>query len=229
MRENRDEQKVLQAVEAMYQDYTIRDREYYPDFRRGWDQVLKKALHSETSYLPQDAGAIYTVKHSYGGFDLTLHFDQLKMADWYEKELKRKSKAIFVPKRLKRSRSGVLSLEDSVCRYDPKAPEPVLTDEVKNIIACALPGLPPELCVVYGNKWVDKKFNPLRQRSLSLFFLNTDYVPAFLGSPLEVALYLFLMDCCIVKENYTKVKDADLRQFLHIFRPSPMLGIKGLL
>ena len=78
------------------------------------------------------------MKHSYGGFDLTLHFDQLKMADWYEKELKRKSKAIFVPKRLKRSRSGVLSLEDSVCRYDPKAPEPALTDEVKNIIACAL-------------------------------------------------------------------------------------------
>lgn len=34
MSENRDEQKVLQAVEAMYQDYTIRDREYYPDFRR---------------------------------------------------------------------------------------------------------------------------------------------------------------------------------------------------
>ena len=135
MRENRDEQKVLQAVEAMYQDYTIRDREYYPDFRREWDRVLKKALHSELSYLPDDAKAIYTVKHSYGGFDLTLHFDQVKMADWYEKELKRKSKAIFVPKRLKRSRSGVLSLEDSVCRYDPKAPEPALTDEVKNIIA----------------------------------------------------------------------------------------------
>jgi hypothetical protein len=37
------------------------------------------------------------------------------------------------------------------------------------------------------------------------------------------------MDCCIIKENYTKVKDADLKQFLHIFRPSPMLKIKGLL
>ena len=34
MSENREEQKVLQAVEAMYQDYTIRDREYYPDFHR---------------------------------------------------------------------------------------------------------------------------------------------------------------------------------------------------
>ncbi len=223
------EKAVLQAVEGIYQDQTIRNREYYPDFRRQWDAVLKKALHSETSYLPEDAKAIYTVKHSYGGFDLTLHFDQVKMADWYEKELKRRSKAIFVPKKLKRSRSGVLSLQDSICRYDPKAPELALTDEMKNVIACALPGLPPELCVVYGNKWVDSHFNAFRQRSISLFFLNTDYVPAFLGSPLEICLYLFLMDCCIIKENYTKVKDPDLKQFLHIFRPSPMLQIKGLL
>ena len=66
MRGNRDEQKVLQAVEAMYQDYTIRDREYYPDFRRGWDQVLKKALHSETSYLPQDAGALRGLRQQVG-------------------------------------------------------------------------------------------------------------------------------------------------------------------
>ena len=135
MSETRDEQKILQAVEAMYQDYTIRDRAYYPDFRREWDRVLKKALHSDTSYLPDDAKAIYTVRHSYGGFDLTLHFDQVKMADWYEKELKRRSKVIFVPKRLKRSRSGVLRLQDSVCRYEPKAPEPALTEEMKKAAA----------------------------------------------------------------------------------------------
>lgn len=224
-----NEQSVLNAVEAMYQDSAIRDREYYPEFRAGWDKVFKRALASKTSYLPEDSKAIYTVKHSYGGFDLVLHFDQLKMADWYQKEIRRKSKTIFVPKRLKRSRRGVLSLDDSICRYDPDAMELALSEDMKNIIACGLPGLPPELCVVYGNKWVDSKFGIFRQHSMSLYFLNTDYVPAFLGSPMEVCLYLFLMDCCIIKANYQKVKDADLKQFIHIFRPSPMLKIKGLI
>jgi hypothetical protein len=93
-----------------------------------------------------------------------------------------------------------------------------------------MPGLPPELHVVYGNKWAKQRFlNPLTQRSLPLFLIQTDYVPAFLASPFEICLYLFLMDYCIIKENYRTVKDEDLRGFLHIFRPSPMLRIKGLL
>ena len=50
-----------------------------------------------------------------------------------------------------------------------------------------------------------------------------------MATPLEVCLYLFLMDYCIIKENYTKVKDEDLKQFLHIFKVSPMLRIKKLL
>ena len=64
---------------------------------------------------------------------------------------------------------------------------------------------------------------------LSVFLINTDYVPAFLATPFELCLYLFLMDYCIIKENYTKVKDEELKQFLHIFKTSPMLKIKGLL
>lgn len=224
-----NEKNILQAIEAMYQDFAIREREYYPDFRRGWDAVFKAALSSDKSFLPGDLSAVFTVKHSYGGLDFELNFDQLKIADWYEKELARKSKTVFVAKRFKGTRAGSLSFHDSPCHYDPDAPEAALTKDIKNIIACALPGFPPELQVIYGNKWVREKFTVLRQRSVSLYFLNTDYVPAFLGSRLELALYLFLMDCCIIKENYSKVKDADLKQFLHIFRPSPMLKIKGLL
>lgn len=220
---------LLEKIEGMYQDSTIRDRKYYPDFRRGWERVFNAALDSGESYLPDEAGAIFTVRHQYGGFDMALHFDQVKLADWYQHEMDRKSKVIFVPKRLKRSMSGVLRLEDSICHYDPHAPEPMLVEAQKNIICCALPGLPPELQVIYGNRWVDSRFNAFRQRHLSLYFLNTDYVPAFLGSPVEVCVYLFLMDCCIIKENYTKVEDDELRKFLHIFRPSPMLKIKGLL
>lgn len=225
-----DDIKILQSVEAMYQDPEIHDREYYQEFHREWDQVLKKAIRGGDEYLPDSAASVFTVEHSFGGFDLTLRFDQTKLRDWYEKERKRNSKTIFVTKRLKRSTKGELRLDESLCRYDPSAPEPTLTDEKKkNIIACALPGLPPELRVIYGNKWVNGKFGPFHQRSLSLLFLNTDYVPAFLGSAAEVAQYLFLMDCCIIKQNYAKVKDVDLKQYLHIFRPSPMLGIKGLI
>ncbi len=228
MSDRADKPPLSPAVEALYQDPAIRERAFYPDFRRGWNQLFQRAQESAVSYLPENPDAVYSLSHSWGGLDLTLHFDQLKMADWYAREINRRSQAIFVPKRLKRSRTGVLSFHDSVCRYEPDAAEPALTDDLKNVIACALPGLPPELAVVYGNKWVNARFTRLKRSSLNLFLLNTDYVPAFLGSPTEVALYLFMMDCCILKENCGKVKDEELRPLLHIFRPSPMLVIKGL-
>ena len=47
--------------------------------------------------------------------------------------------------------------------------------------------------------------------------------------PFEICLYLFLMDICIIREDYQQVKDEELRNLLHLFRPSPMLKIKGLL
>jgi len=33
---------------------------------------------------------------------------------------------------------------------------------------------------------------------------------------------------CIIKENYRKVKDDDMKRLLHALRVSPMLRIKGL-
>ena len=127
------------------------------------------------------------------------------------------------------SRSGRLSFHESVCHSHPEFPETTLPESDRNIMACAMPGLPPELHIVYGNKWIEKRLSPLLQSALPLFLIQTDYVPAFLASPFEVCLYLYLMDYCIIKEDYQKVKDEDLRAFLHIFRPSPMLKIKGLL
>ena len=59
--------------------------------------------------------------------------------------------------------------------------------------------------------------------------IETEYVPAFLATPFEVCLYLFLMDQCIIRSNYAKVKDEDLKQYLHIFKGSSMLKIKGLM
>ena len=111
----------------------------------------------------------------------------------------------------------------------PTLPEAALEERDRNILAAAFPGLPPELYVVYGNKWVDRVVNPLRRSSVALFLIRTPFVPAFLLSPFEICLYLFLMDCCIIREDCQKVKDEELKPLLHIFQPSPMLKIKGLL
>ncbi len=222
-------QAILKRIDSLYQDSAIRDRKYYPRFRREWGALLEKTATEGEPYFQLDADSVLTVHSDYGGLDFDFHFDQLKMADWYDQEVRRKKRIVFVPKRISRSRSGVLSFHDSPCHYDPTLPEAALKEQDRNIMAAAMPGLPPELWIVYGNRWVDQKFNPLVQRHLSLFLIQTDYVPAFLGTPFEVCLYLFLMDYCIIKENYEKVKDEELQNFLHIFRPSPMLRIKGLL
>ena len=82
--------------------------------------------------------------------------------------------------------------------------------------------------IVYGNKWVDSRFNPLLRSRLDVFLIGTDYVPAFLGDAMEAAVYLFLMDTCIIKSNLGQVPDKDIQGLLHALRPSPMLRIKGL-
>lgn len=219
----------LQALEELYLDPAIRERHFYPEFRRSWDALLKKAAHSSVSYFDADSPAAITIPCTYGGLAFDFHLDQSKMADWYYKEVKSHKRVVFEPKRFKRSFSGKLSYHESVCRYDPALPESALEEKDRNILAAAFPGLPPELYIVYGNKWVDRVVNPLRRSSVALFLIRTAFVPAFLLSPFEICLYLFLMDCCILKEDHEKVKDEELKPLLHIFQPSPMLRIKGLL
>ena len=219
--------EIYQQILNSFQDTAIRDRSYYPDFRRQWEALLKKALNSDEQYFDPDSPSVLSVEQSFAGIDAVFHFDQLKIADWYRQDSSRKKRVVFKPKKLKHSRNGALSFHDSPCDYDPQLPESSITD--KNIIAAALPELPPRLRIVYGNKWVNSRFNVFMNTRLSLFLIETDYVPAFLATPFEVCLYLFMMDYCIIKENYSKVEDKELRKFLHIFRPSPMLKIKGIL
>jgi hypothetical protein len=222
-------QETFQALEALYQDNAVRDRKYYPDFRRSWNALLQPASESNEEYFPPYAESVVVIRSDYGGLAYDFHFNQSKIADWYAQEVSRGKRIVFVPKRVKRSRNGRLSFHESPCYSHPEFPESALQKSDRNIMACAMPGLPPELHIVYGNKWIEKRLSPLLQSSLPLFLIQTDYVPAFLLSPFEVCLYLFLMDYCIIKENYQIVKDEDLRSLLHIFRPSPMLKIKGLL
>ena len=222
-------QETFQELEALYQDSAVRDRKYYPDFRRSWNALLESASESTEEYFPLDSDSVVAIHSDYGGLNIDFHLSQEKMADWYAQEARRGKRIVFNPKRFKRSRSGQLSFHESVCRIHPEFPETALPESDRNIMACAMPGLPPELHIVYGNKWIEKRLNLFLQSSLPLFLIQTDYVPAFLATPFEVCLYLYLMDYCIIKENYQKVKDEDLRNYLHIFRPSPMLKIKGLM
>ena len=38
-----DYQACYRQIEGLYQDTAIRDRRYYPDFRRSWDALLRRA------------------------------------------------------------------------------------------------------------------------------------------------------------------------------------------
>ena len=224
-----DYREITEKIELLFRDSALCERSYFERFRAEWGALLQKAAASGDVYFDAESDAAFAVPCGWGGLDAVFHFDQSKLADWYFQEVKRKKRVVFLPDRVKRDRAGNLKYHDSPCHYDPGAAESAIGKADRNILAAAMPGLPPELWIVYGNKWVERRFNPLLQRSLPLFLIQTDYVPAFLATPLEICLYLFMMDCCIIKADYEQVKDEELQNYLHIFRPSPMLKIKGLL
>lgn len=220
---------LLEAIENCFQDPDIRSRSYYPEFRRGWDSVFARARKRDEEYFDFSSPACFVMHNEYAGISYDFHIDQLKICEWYEKELANRKKFVFFGKKLKRDKkSGNLMFHDAVCHYDPTAEEAALEENMRNVIACALPCMPVSMQIVYGNKWVDKRFNILRRNTVDIFLIGTDFVPAFLGSAFEAALYLFLMDCCIIKTNLGKAKDEDIKNLLHVMRPSPMLRIKGL-
>lgn len=222
-------QELINAIDISLKDPEITERSFYPEFSQAWNTIFNRARQSQTDYFDIMSDSCYTVHSDFAGISIDFHFDQLKMAEWYDKELKNRKKIVFSGKKLKHSHStGELMYDKIICHYEPDALEPALDEHNRNVIICAMPGIPPTLNVVYGNKFVKKRFNPLRIASLGCFLIGTDYVPAFLASPMEVAVYLFMMDLCIIKENYRKVKDDDMKRLLHALRVSPMLRIKGL-
>ncbi|MBQ2597908.1 MAG: hypothetical protein II581_08385, partial [Oscillospiraceae bacterium] len=125
MTTNRD---VKAQIEALYQDSAIRDRKYYPDFRRAWNSLLEAAASSEEEYFPPEADSVITIHSDYGGLSFDFHLDQKKMADWYDQEVRSRKRVVFVPKRFRRSRSGQLSFHESLCRSYPELPEPALAE-----------------------------------------------------------------------------------------------------
>ena len=64
-----EQKEVFQQILASFQDSAIRDRSYYPDFRRQWEALLRAAMESDETYFETDAPSILTVEHSFAGID----------------------------------------------------------------------------------------------------------------------------------------------------------------
>ena len=84
-------QELLDSIEACFQDPEIRERSFYPEFRQAWNSVFKRAQQNQTDYFDIESDSCYTVRCEFEGLCQDFHFDQLKMAEWYEKELKKVS------------------------------------------------------------------------------------------------------------------------------------------
>lgn len=214
-------------VENIFKDNDISKRSYYNEFYEKWQKIFKKVFDFPNNYKYENDNAIFKVNYSEFGFNITFNFNQIKIEEWYQNELKRGSKVIFTKVKIKYKNNGLLKYHELPCFYNKDVKE--LSINNRKIVAAALPAIAPVLQIVYGNKFVEKRIRPFLKHSFWIDLINTDYVPAFLGSDLEVAIYLFLMDYCIIKENLGKVDDKEIVKFLHIMRPSPMLYIKNLI
>ena len=50
-----DYQACYRQIEGLYQDTAIRDRRYYPDFRRSWDALLRRAADDALAAIRRSA------------------------------------------------------------------------------------------------------------------------------------------------------------------------------
>lgn len=225
----RDYEAVYASMAPLFDSLWLKRCGFANEFRNEWRRLLRASARDPRPYPSKDEAAVLPVAHSYQGTELTFHFDQLKLWDWYVRDGKETARRVFLSKDMKRTAEGTLEFHDSECTYDSGAEEPAVPERGKEIFVCALPGSPPPLRVVYGNRRVEGGFTGLRKNRLPFYLVQTDFVPAFLCDSFEVCAYLFWMDCCIIGENCVKVGEKDLKPLLHIFRPSSMLTVKGLL
>ena len=114
-----DNQKILQQFIDSFQDNAIRSRSYYPEFRRRWEAVIRRAAESDEVYFDTASDSVFTVEHSFAGIETGFHFDQMKIAEWYQRDLKDKH-VVFKPQKLKHDKQG-LHFHEYTCSYDPNA------------------------------------------------------------------------------------------------------------
>lgn len=229
MNQQPDYEALYGGIAALFDAPWLKTCQFSQEFCERWRRTLRAAARENRALPPKDPNAVLAVPHTFREVALTLHFDQQKMWDWFLQDSRLPQHRIFVPCKLTRNSEGCLGVGDSTCCYDAAAPEPAVPPQGKEIFAAPLPGLPPSLRVVYGNARVEQNFHGFRNRTLSVYLVQAEFVPAFLCNTFEMCAYLFWMDCCILSANRIKVRDKDLKPLLHIFRESSVLTLNHLL
>lgn len=231
MEERESREIVYRQILPLFESDWLRECAFGDEFRNEWKRVLRNAARNDRPYPPETPEAVFPVHHVFEGVPFTFHFDQKRLFGWYCEDCKLKERRVFQPRELTRSGAdGTVGIGPSKLRWDSDASEPEVPEEGREIIICSLPGIPPPLQVVYGNRRVEGGFHGfLKPNKLNVLLIQAEFTPAFLGSAFEVCLYLFWMDCCILIENQPKLKPDRLRPLLHIFRRPSMLTLKELL
>ncbi|BAK98346.1 hypothetical protein OBV_11480 [Oscillibacter valericigenes Sjm18-20] len=231
MEEPESREIVYRQILPLFESDWLKKCKFGDEFRNEWKRVLRNAARSDRLYPPEMPEAVFPVDHVFEGVSFTFHFDQKRLYGWYCQDCKLKERRVFHPRELTRSDAdGTVGIGQSKLRWDADALEPGVPEEGKEIIVCSLPGFPPPLRVVYGNRRVAGGFHGfLKPNKLNILLIQPEFTPAFFGSAFEVCLYLFWMDCCILMENQPKLKPDGLRLLLHIFRRPSMLTLKELL
>ena len=221
-------EELYAAQAALFDAPWLKGCSFANEWRNEWRRVLRSAVRSPQSYPAARDEAVFPLEHTFQDTSVTFHFDQDKLWDWFQRDGKLKERRVFLPRELTRNLEGCVGIRDSQLTWDEALDEPTVSPEGQEILVASLPGFPPPLRVVYGNRRVEGCFTGFKKRKLPIFLIQADFVPAFLGDSFEVALYLFWMDVCIMMENRVKLKDKDLQPLLHIFRETSMLTIKNL-
>ena len=93
-------QELMDAIDMCLKDPEIIDRSFFPEFSQAWNAIFERARQSKASYFDIASDSCYTVHCDFMELSFDFHFDQLKMAEWYEKELKNRKKVVFSGKKL---------------------------------------------------------------------------------------------------------------------------------
>lgn len=221
------EEELYRKMLPLFESQWLKNCFFADEFRNEWKRILRRNARESQVYPPKEEQNVLKIEHVYEGVEICFHFNQPLMADWFRQDSIAKNRRVFLPIHLSKKSEGLFYHSYS-CNYFSEEKEPGIPPEQKDLYVCSMPGFPPSLQVVYGNSRMDALLQG-RGRTLPVFMIPVEFVPAFLCSSFEMCAYLFWMDCCIIASNRVKVSDKKLKELLHIFRRPSMLTIKGIL
>lgn len=200
MEERGSREIVYRQILPLFESDWLKKCAFGNEFRNEWKRVLRNAARNDLLYPPETPDAVFPVDHVFEGVPFTFHFD--KTAAWLVlRGFKLKERRVFYPRELTRSGAdGTVGIGQSKLRWDADASEPEVPEGGREIIVCSLPGFPPVLQAVCGNRRVEGGFHGfLKPNKLNDLLIQAEFTPAFLGSAFEI-------DCCILDGEPTQVE-----------------------